>query len=119
MKFCTDIRDAHGRAVMRRAAGGNAVSYFDAGKVAAALSKGTTLVSIGSAVMGGHREAPGQVEVHAKETATVSSTSPGRRGPHRYRGTVDGGKQKGPRPDARTQHRRRRNPAPRQGAIGS
>ena len=69
MKFVLIFATLMAAAVMMTGAGGNAVSYFDAGKVAAALSKGTVLVKQSDlAVQGGHRDAAGQVEVHAKET---------------------------------------------------
>lgn len=43
--------------------------YIDAAKVAAALAKGGNLVSASDVtVLGSHREAAGQVEVHDKET---------------------------------------------------
>jgi len=51
------------------AAGPAAVTYIDHTKVAAALAKSETLVrSPVLTVMGSHRAAPGQVEVHEKET---------------------------------------------------
>src|ERR1700691_6313069 len=56
-------------AVMMTGAGGTAVSYIDAGKVATALAKGSVMVKQSDlAVQGGHRDAAGQVEVHEKET---------------------------------------------------
>ncbi len=95
MKFVLIFATLMAAAVMMTGAGGNAVSYFDAGKVAAALSKGTTLVKQSDlAVMGGHREAPGQVEVHAKETDIFYVT--GGEATIVTGGTVIGGKQKGP-----------------------
>jgi quercetin dioxygenase-like cupin family protein len=82
-------------AVMMTGAGDKPVSYFDAAKVAAALTKGSVMVKQSDlAVQGGHREAAGQVEVHAKETdifyvtdgeATIVTG-----------GTMVGGKEKSP-----------------------
>ena len=46
-----------------------AVRYIDKEKVAAALAKGGNLVTASNlSVSGNHREMPGMVEVHAKET---------------------------------------------------
>jgi len=46
--------------------------YVDAGKVAAAIAKGGNLVSASDlTVLGAHREAAGQVEVHDKETDVI------------------------------------------------
>jgi len=76
-------------------AGGASVTYIARDKVAAALAKGGTLVTQPDLnVQGAHREAPGQVELHEKETdifyitdgeATIVTG-----------GTMVGGKQKGP-----------------------
>src|SRR5579863_1620896 len=95
MKFVVLFATLLAAAVMMTGAGGTAVSYMDAGKVAAALSKGTVMVKQSDlAVQGGHRDAAGQVEVHDKETdifyvtdgeATIVTG-----------GTMIGGKQKSP-----------------------
>jgi glc operon protein GlcG len=46
--------------------------YVDAAKVAAAIAKGGNLVSASDVtVLGSHREAAGQVEVHDKETDVI------------------------------------------------
>jgi glc operon protein GlcG len=46
--------------------------YVDAAKVAAAIAKGGNLVSASDlTVLGAHREAAGQVEVHDKETDVI------------------------------------------------
>lgn len=76
-------------------AGGASVTYIARDKVAAALAKGGTLVTQPDlTVQGAHRAAPGQVELHEKETdvfyitdgeATIVTG-----------GTMVGGKQKGP-----------------------
>lgn len=52
--------------------GGSGVTYVDHDKVAAALSKGGSLVSAPDLlVSGSHREKAGQVEVHEKETDVI------------------------------------------------
>src|SRR5580700_3466626 len=69
MKFVLLFATLLAAAVMMTGAGGKAVSYFDAGKVAAALAKGGMLVTQSDlTVQGGHRDAAGQVELHDKET---------------------------------------------------
>jgi len=51
------------------AAGTPGVTFLDHTKVAAAMSKGGTLTTgPGYIVLGSHRDKPGQVEVHDKET---------------------------------------------------
>jgi quercetin dioxygenase-like cupin family protein len=58
--------------LLTAAAPAPAVTYVDHDKVAAAMSKGGTLVTAPDlTVMGSHREAAGQVEVHDKETDVV------------------------------------------------
>jgi mannose-6-phosphate isomerase-like protein (cupin superfamily) len=55
--------------VVAAAGGASGVTYINHEKVAAALSKGGALVSAPDLlVSGSHREKPGQVEVHEKET---------------------------------------------------
>jgi mannose-6-phosphate isomerase-like protein (cupin superfamily) len=69
MKFVVLFATLLAAAVMMTGAGGTAVSYFDAAKVATALAKGTVMVKQSDlAVQGGHRDKAGQVEVHDKET---------------------------------------------------
>ena len=95
MKFVLIVATLLAAAVMMTGAGGKAVSYIDAAKVSAALSKGSVMVTQPDlAVQGGHRVAAGQVEVHDKETdifyvtdgeATIVTG-----------GTMIGGKQKSP-----------------------
>lgn len=95
MKFLMLFATLLAAAVMMTGAGGKAVSYLDAGKVAAALTKGSVMVKQSDlTVLGGHRAAAGQVEVHDKETdvfyvtdgeATIVTG-----------GTMVGGKEKSP-----------------------
>jgi mannose-6-phosphate isomerase-like protein (cupin superfamily) len=56
-------------ALMMTGASGPGVSFVDHAKVATALAKGGALVTQSDlTVQGSHREMPGQVEVHEKET---------------------------------------------------
>jgi len=69
MKFVALFAGLLAAVFIMTGAGGKAVSYIDAAKVAAALSKGGVMVSQSDlTVQGGHRDAAGQVEVHDKET---------------------------------------------------
>jgi glc operon protein GlcG len=62
---------AAGVFVGAQSTGGGTV-YVDAAKVAAAIAKGGNLVSASDlTVLGAHREAAGQVEVHDKETDVI------------------------------------------------
>lgn len=95
MKFAVVFATLLAVALMMTGAGTPAVSYFDHDKVAAALAKGGSLLTQSDlTAQGSHRVAPGQVEVHDKETdifyvtdgeATIVTG-----------GTMIGGKQKSP-----------------------
>jgi mannose-6-phosphate isomerase-like protein (cupin superfamily) len=64
-----------GAFVMTGAGGSAPVTYIGHDKVAAALAKGTVLVTQPDLkVEGAHRNGPGQVEVHAKETDVIYIT---------------------------------------------
>jgi mannose-6-phosphate isomerase-like protein (cupin superfamily) len=70
MKLVLAIATLLGGGILLLTAAGTAgVVFLDHGKVAAAMSKGGTLAK-GSdyIVLGSHRDKPGQVEIHDKET---------------------------------------------------
>jgi len=59
-------------ALMLTGAEGSKVTYVDHGKVAAALAKGAVLITQSDlTVRGSHRDVPGEVEVHDKETDVI------------------------------------------------
>jgi quercetin dioxygenase-like cupin family protein len=95
MKIVLILATLLAAAVMMTGADGKAASYFDAAKVAAALTKGGTLVQQSDlTVMGAHRTAAGQVEVHDKETDVFYVTDG--EATIVVGGTMVGGKQKSP-----------------------
>src|ERR1035438_6804656 len=95
MKFESIFATLMAAAVMMTGANEKAVSYIDAAKVAASLTKGGTLVQQSDlTVMGAHRTAAGQVEVHDKETDVFYVTDG--EATMVVGGTMIGGKQKSP-----------------------
>lgn len=75
MKFALVFVTLMAAVLMMAAAGNAGVTFVAKEKVAAALAKGGTLVSQPDFnVQGAHREGPGQVEVHDKETDVLYIT---------------------------------------------
>jgi mannose-6-phosphate isomerase-like protein (cupin superfamily) len=72
MKFLVTITLFAAALALNTANGGSGVQYVDHDKVAAALAKGGPLVNAPDLlVSGSHRDKPGQVEVHEKETDVI------------------------------------------------